>query len=147
MREVLFRGKQIDNGEWVEGYYVCLYDTKGHKTHRIYTGYAETDCGDYYPEWFEVDPETVGQYTGLKDKNGKRIFEGDVVAQNWYDYNAPLDDSFGEVVFCEYNCSFSVMDIENGGIVPLGNCHAYHWEAEVIGNIHDNPELLEVNNG
>ena len=133
MREILFRGKRID-GLWVEGHGITVDESET----RILS-----DLGDSYGlTWCRVYPETVGQFTGLTDKNGKKIFEGDVVAQNWYDYSEPRDDSFGEVVFCEYDCSFSVMDIEKDGIVPLGRCHAYHWEAEVIGNIHDNPELI-----
>lgn len=131
MREILFRGKRLDNGEWVEGNY---WEFCG--DHNILT---PGNCVG-----FPVDPTTVGQFTGLRDKNGKRIYEGDIVAQSWYDYTEPRDDSFGEVVFCEYDCSFSVMDVEKDGIVPLGRCHAYHWEVEVIGNIRDNPELLEV---
>ena len=66
MREILFRGKRTDNGEWVKGFY-CVFNDKAH---RIYTGYAETDCGNYYPDAFEIDPSTVGQYTGLSDKCG-----------------------------------------------------------------------------
>ena len=136
MREILFRGimkyenSRYKRGQWVIGDLVRLQDGNDGKPH-IY-GYGE------------VFPDTVGQYTGLTDKNGKKIFEGDIVAQSWYDYHEPSDDSFGEVVFCEYDCSFSVMDVQKDGIVPLGRCHAYHWEAEVIGNLHDNPELLEV---
>ena len=136
MREIIFRGKRIDNGEWIEGSYIHLNVN------------ADFICqgrsfNSLIPIKLEVIPSTVGQYTGLTDKNGKKIFEGDIVAQNWYDHDEPSDDSFGEVVFCEYDCSFSVMDIQKDGIVPLGRCHAYHWEAEVIGNIHDNPEVLK----
>ena len=135
MREILFRGKHIHlfpqnehlNETWVYGY-LCdknYINSPGLNGELL------------------VDPSTVGQYTGLVDKNGKRIFEGDVVSQIWYDYEEPRDTSFGEVVYCEYDCSFSVMDDEKDGIVPLGSCAAYVWEVEVIGNIHDNPELLE----
>ena len=141
MREILFRGKRIDDGKTVEGLYI--FDGFKHYIVKFHTD--ENAFGTLYPvdETFEVTPETVGQFTGLIDKNGKRIFEGDIVAQIWYGHDEPSNDSFGEVVFCEYDCSFSVMDIQKDGVVPLGRCHAYHWEAEVIGNIHDNPELLE----
>ena len=136
MREILFRGKQIDNGVWVEGY---LYIThNGEHEISIYNDEVNIERWTH-----EVDPSTVGQYTGLTDKNGKGIFEGDVVSQSWYDYEEPRDTSFGEVVYCEYDCSFSVMDDEKDKIVPLGSCAAYVWEVEVIGNVHDNPELLE----
>ena len=138
MREILFRGK-TRHGKWVYGWF-C-----GKTLNHTMDGTEE--CSQIIHSdtlyWHVVEPETVGQFTGLTDKNGTKIFEGDIVAQTWYDHDEPTDDSFGEVVFCEYDCSFSVMDVEKDGIVPLGKCHAYHWEAEVIGNIHDNPELLE----
>lgn len=139
MREILFRGKGtsgLSANEWVYGYY-CKDFWAPRKGHGILP--TDKERGGYV----EVDPETVGQFTGLPDKNGKRIFEGDVVSQIWYDYEEPRDTSFGEVVYCEYDCSFSVMDDEKDKIVPLGSCAAYVWEVEVIGNIHDNPELLE----
>ena len=142
MREVLFRGKK-DDGEWVYGSF-CMDALEQFNGLCGVDGFIRLyDKGKGKMQTYEVDRETVGQYTGLMDKNGKRIFEGDIVAQNWYDYDEPRDDSFGKVVFCEYDCSFSVMDVNKDGFMPLGRCGSYHWEVEVIGNIHDNPELLE----
>lgn len=143
MREILFRGKRMDNGEWVDGY-LSAYDL-------ICPNYPEDTSnatGDYYGQtpyvgFVEVDPSTVGQYTGLKDKNGKMIWEGDIVAQSWYDFDEPSDDAFGEVMYCDGDCSFSIMDLNKNEIITMGQGYAYHWEAEVIGNVHDNPELLE----
>ena len=143
MREILFRGKRMDDGEWVEGYLVKAVGGEC----MILPVTTEHCGGAEFSEGYHCDPTTVGQYTCLKDKNGKRIFEGDIVAQNWYDYDEPRDDSFGKVVFCEYDCSFSVMDVNKDGFMPLGRCGSYHWEVEVIGNIHDNPEMLKGGEG
>lgn len=142
MRDILFHGKRVDNGEWVEGFYVHLLDGKGRESHRIYTGYAETDCGDFYPDWYEVDPDTVGQYTGLTDKNGKKIFEGDIV-------------DIGEMI-CTVNGQYLVVYSTTNHCWALERSvvHHHHYftfsdlngfaeSCEVIGNIHDNPELLE----
>ena len=147
MREILFRGQTRKNGEKVEmatgeklpGHWVYggIFPGTGDYS-IIYGGETEKDL-----ERHVVYSETVSQYTGLNDKHGNRIFEGDIVAQNWYDYDEPRDDSFGNVEFCEYDCSFSVMDVNKDGFMPLGRCGSYHWEVDVIGNIHDNPELLE----
>ena len=146
MREILFRGK-MDNGEWVYGSF-CMDALEQFNGLCGIDGFIRLyDKGKGNMQTYEVDRETVGQYTGLMDKNGKRIFEGDIVAQNWYDYDEPRDDSFGKVVFCEYDCSFSVMDVNKDGFMPLGRCGSYHWEVEVIGNIHDNPELLKGGEG
>ena len=147
MREILFRGKRLDNGEWVYGSF-CMDALEQFNGLCGVDGFIRLyDKGKEKMQTYEVDRETVGQYTGLMDKNGKRIFEGDIVAQNWYDYDEPRDDSFGKVVFCEYDCSFSVMDVNKDGFMPLGRCGSYHWEVEVIGNIHDNPELLKGGEG
>lgn len=135
MIEILFRAKRTDNGGWIEGFYTCFNGDE----HRIYTGYSETDCGDYYPDWFNVLPETVGQFTGLTDKNGKLIFEGDIVDVEYdIQYVGVTAERIGlfEVVF--YDGCF-MKDRPGDGMyhfIPSDRC-------EVVGNIHDNPELLE----
>lgn len=138
MREILFRGKtpsqdeHFDDGEWVQGFYTCFNG----KEHRIYNRYAETDCGDYYPDWFNVRPETVGQYTGCADKNGKKIFEGDIIKTDKFSepskqYIIKYDLQFGAFIDCDrYNLYFVTFDGDTD-------------DFEVIGNIHDNPELLK----
>ena len=119
MRDILFRGKRLGNGKWVEGNYWEF-------------------CGDHnimIPGnciGLRVDPSTVGQYTGLKDKNGKRIWEGDILT---------VDGEVGcfELKFNE-NTAMFIMD----GDAIRASFHIFGTdEVEVIGNIHDNPELLE----
>lgn len=139
MREILFRGKRKDNGEWV--CWTSMGKLQFSQRGKLMSG--TIGLTDWAYELLEIDDDTVGQYIGMNDKNGKRIFEGDVVAQNWYSYNEPTNDSFGEVLFCESDCSFSVLDVERREVDALGRCGEYHWEIEVIGNIHDNPELLK----
>ena len=143
-REILFKAKRKDNGEWVEGFYVCLNS----KSHRIYNGCAETDCGDYYPAWFEVIPETVGQYTGLKDKNGVKIFEGDIVrTQPFFDKpyskKAKSTQHIGVVEYIAGDTG-AEWRVRIEDYIGYGHCafSAFH-NCEVIGNIHDNPEILK----
>ncbi len=128
MREILFRGKRVDNGEWVYGAYygLCRMTKKAGDF-----GYAHLMRQSNDEPLYRVDPETVGEYTGLTDKNGKRIFEGDILSDG--------DDTY-KVVFDE-----GVFQIENPHYIT-GIYVAIHIDKidEVIGNIHDNPELLEV---
>lgn len=136
MREILFRGKKLDDGEWITGYYTCFNG----KEHRIYDGYAETDCGDYYPDWWSVDPDTMGQYTGLTDKNGKEIFEGDIcqIKNHRLITDTPFVVEWEDFV---YN-GWTWRDLDDDGSVDSFTSGAANY-CEIIGNIHDNPELLE----
>ena len=145
MREILFRGKRLDDGEWVEGSYVCQYGR-----HYIYLLYGAD--GQYVPEYYSVDPSTVGQYTGLTDKNGKKIFEGDIL--HYTGMTTEYDD-FCYVVFecAEFALKFITMDKQTMAkneleLLPLQRglfdfCRESN-SFEVIGNIHDNPELLRA---
>ena len=142
MREILFHGKRADNGEWVEG---DVLQTKYHSGHIEYQIMPQTPVSSAYP----VLPETVGQYTGLTDKNGKKIFEGDIVKTHYA--NAQKSDFIEQVVFhngkfCAY---FSNQLCKQWANLYDGTEHlpqdksVYMDSVEVIGNIHDNPELME----
>lgn len=135
MREILFRGKRLGNGEWVSGFY-CTKDG----THFI------TDIGTYasgknYFNDIIVDHDTVGQFTGMLDANGKKIFEGDYVQ---------LDEKVKEIFdvndgVIKYIGGFFIVSGSNAGI--RGSLHTLsdiNWvlRGVVIGNIHDNPELI-----
>lgn len=133
MREILFRGKRTDNGKWCEGYLSKSRDEN--KQLKLCIDYEEKGvmCSSI------VIPETVGQYTGLKDKNGKRIFEGDIV------YCKSRLDNANMVVIFECGQFRMVLSENyrnyqtNSGFYDI-NC----FDKEVIGNIHDNPELLRT---
>lgn len=146
MREILFRGKRLDNGEWVEGVYMPhYYSSRFGKVAAIFTN-DDVLCKTYR---FPVDPETVGQYTGLKDRNGKPIFEGDI-------FEDRSDDMYAVVVFKDgcfrlewHGITGAWMEYgfdECGGgwgIVECESFDMYHiGDFEIIGNIHDNPELM-----
>lgn len=131
MREILFRGKRKDNGEWVYGY--LIYD-EFYNTNVPYIGYLRLDGANIK----EVIPETVGQYTGLTDKNGKKIFEGDIVSEM-----PPMNSVsyIGYVVWDEKATLFRVVFGKPSNCCILGT---YSRSYTVIGNIYDNPELLKV---
>lgn len=125
-REILFRGKRADNGEWIEGFYSI-----------------DTICckGDFYlapvirkkpqklfdTDWDEVIPSTAGQYTGLTDKNGRKIFDGDIL-KNW-------DGKKYTVIYDSHSGSFC---FKNDALLAMFRICGF----EVLGNIFDNPELI-----
>lgn len=173
MREILFRAKILEtefqnvqcswgrkNGDWVEGFYYV-------RTECVCGGYEYCECDgfdqhlisvegeDEYP----IDPDTVGQYTGLTDKNGKKIFEGDILKIESTVKGEPIEAKYGIYEQCK-RIDYAVVqeDEKTGGyklkvyhngrykrIAKFDVAHIYfYYKAEVIGNIHDNPELLEV---
>lgn len=133
MREIKFRGKRTDTGEW---FYGDLVHSKDKTRCGILVNEAET-----YDEYL-VNPDTVGQYTGLRDRNGKEIYEGDIVKTPLLDpiFGDVLSDAFDNVAISFHNGAFAVAYYNGRHKIYL---QVLYDEIEVIGNIHDNPELLE----
>lgn len=131
MREILFRGKHTRTGEWVEG---LLWKNKYRSDKFFISCFPDKDDNE---EAFIVFPETVGQYTGLTDKNGKKIFEGDIVKYD--DLTGIINYFFG--CYCVKTNKPDWRNRNNPAIDIVFN--EYPNEIKVIGNIHDNPELLE----
>lgn len=139
MREILFRGKRVDNGEWVEGYLLQsdLIVPIGQMFNFTRNGDKNIITSDSQIEFYKVILETVGQHTGLTDKNGNKIFEGDIV-----DFiKRGEDESYGVVQYSNEETEF-YLSYDNLTL-GLGRCN-YSEELEVICNIYDNPELLGV---
>ena len=132
MREILFRGKRIDNGEWVEGLLSQTTVIASNKPAYVALTIDELVKKPFDGCWHEVDPETVGQFTGQPDNNGKKIFEGDIL-------RGYLDSALKRVGVVVFDDGRWEVHSQSGlYISELTEGH----ELEVIGNIHDNPELL-----
>ena len=160
MREILFRGKSMNDGEWVQGSLVITVIEPADDTPYKHYHIEDMTIG-VFPNEFQsglsetVAPETVGQFIGLTDKDGKKIFEGDIIQYSIEEEQAVF---IGAVKFGEFNPSGGALLNTNVGfyveLVDLEGKRTYmrkdigYWVKfrgiEVIGNIHDNPELLEV---
>ena len=132
MMEILFRGKRTHNGEWVYGDFVRGNERKSLRD-SIFVYDSETQSFNDY----EINTSTLGQYTGLTDKNGKRIFEGDVVKV--------LQGKNKDIAYIGFENGAFMLYPKTGNIYERTLWEYWYndWDVEVIGNITDNPELLE----
>ena len=122
-REILYRGKRVDTGEWVEGSLIGNDVIVG----KIVEFEEDYFCTEF---WYKVDPETVGQFTGMTDKKGKKLFEGDVYSMG--------DKNILYVVIFDKS-QFIGKQVGNRSLAGLE-----YWKSdiEIVGSVHDNPELL-----
>ena len=143
MREILFRAKRIDNGEWVSGYYVYDYAHNAHfifKNQLVCPNCINDRRIDYSVCDYEIDPDTLCQYTGKSDEDGEKIFEGDIVGFiDLYSTESGYSESscLGEVIWSKEECCFHVTN----------RLSAESWEVldecKVVGNVFDNKELMD----
>ena len=147
MREILFRGKRIDNGEWVMSENIIRLIPENGEDLIFVPALSEpcTCCHDEKDNiiafekgiFYKVDTKTVGQYTGLKDKNGKRIFEGDIAKV--------LQGKDKDIAYVGFENGAFMLYPKTGNIYERTLWEYWYndWDVEVVGNITDNPELLE----
>lgn len=142
MRELYSRGKSTQNGEWMHGYYCQMNETTyafevDYKTHpvKVFHLIAQDSMTDWgLPNKLrlcEVDPETVGMYTGKNDRNAKRIYEGDILRNE-------RTSEMVSVWWDEEHCGF----VCKGGSVSPVQVGSLNGHSTIIGNIHDNPEMI-----
>jgi uncharacterized phage protein (TIGR01671 family) len=137
-REVAFRGKRCSDGKWVYGFYVeSKTSWRGHKPHKSWIVPDAISNGGFFNVLgrYAVKDDTVGQFTGLRDKNGKRVFEGDVVHVVWQDS-----------MFCQWHERTVLVEFKYGRFTVYQSKPFEHSDKryfEVIGNIYDNFDLMK----
>ena len=143
MRDIIFRGKSTKTGEWIKGYYIHFQDNlRNREAHRISDGYADSmpegDGYDFCAGFEDINPETLGQFTGVYDNKGVPIYEGDIVRYRWTDERYKRNQKFyiGEVEWNEWEAGW--------GLKHCMNVSFRSARLEVVGNIHDNPDYPEL---
>lgn len=135
VREIEFRGKRVDNDKWVYGYFIRALDIENTPIKNcIIENMSSVPIGGggVKQDYYEIDLETLGQYPCLKDKNGTKIFEGDLIKSKYEDvYQVYYEDNV-----------LKIEDKWGNGLKPIQRAIT-HFECEIVGNIYDNPELLE----
>ena len=134
MRDILFKAKRTDNGEWAEGYVV--------RKHGLYFIYDIVNSESCRQNIYEINPETICQFTGLIDKNGNKIWENDILKAG--------DDQYAQVKFGLYNPGSAISGFNQGFYVDFPEESFYrkelgYWcrKVEIARNVFDNPELLQ----
>ena len=152
VREILFRGKDVNTGEWVYGNFVkdAVEQERGLKCG--VDGFIRNyDTEKEHVVMYEVERETVGEYTGLTDKRGDKIFEGDIISYQIDNDDCPFPNKdtkkrIGRVFFQDFRASFAVAEGRNGSDMLNQDLYKYVRggnRTKVIGNVFDNPELLK----
>lgn len=139
----LFKAKELDDGEWVQGYYVKGLDVfeNCEEAHIIFEPNTMFYSSGETDGWYKVDPSTICQCTGLRDKNGKLIWENDIMVAH-LDDAYPEDETYIRIMW--HRSGFCSKEKGSEDITPVDKFDQEHFE--VCGNIFDNPELLGRNN-
>lgn len=151
-REIKFRGKRIDNGEWVYGS-LSMIDTRSQKignahgvmficeVQNVWSGEDDKKMCGY---WIKVDPETVGQYTGLKDKNGKEIWEGDIIDYKRSGYVSGNWQGLFRIEWHPHHPCWHAVLVSSNDDECFDSWNLWpDIDYEVIGNVWENPELIK----